>query len=144
MNATPSNASLTSGAARSGRTDWSRPWSGEVRGHGRVSECPAGRAVAVAEPAAAGLPLVAGSAKLKRMEAPLKRITVDPQVCQGQPCIRGLRIPVSVVLRYLADGKTSGEVVDEFPELEPEDVAECLRYAAWLASGRAIELPPAA
>lgn len=61
------------------------------------------------------------------METPVKRITVDPAVCQGQPCIRGLRIPVSVVLRYLADGKTASEIVDEFPELEPEDVADCLR-----------------
>ncbi len=78
------------------------------------------------------------------MEPPIKRITVEPTVCQGQPCVRGLRIPVSVVLKYLADGKTAAEIVDEFPELEPEDVSECLRYAAWLASGRAFELPPAA
>jgi uncharacterized protein (DUF433 family) len=78
------------------------------------------------------------------METPIKRITADPAVCQGQPCIRGLRIPVSLVLKYLADGKTAPEIIDEFPELEPQDVAECLRYAAWLASGRALELPPAA
>ena len=78
------------------------------------------------------------------METSIKRLTVDPTVCQGQPCIRGLRIPVSVVLKYLADGKTASEIIDEFPELEPEDVAESLRYAAWLASGRALELPPAA
>jgi uncharacterized protein (DUF433 family) len=78
------------------------------------------------------------------MDTPIKRITVDPAVCQGQPCVRNLRVPVSVVLKYLADGKGAAEIVDEFPELEPEDVAECLRYAAWLASGRALELPPAA
>jgi uncharacterized protein (DUF433 family) len=83
-------------------------------------------------------------ARIPVMETRLRRITVDPVVCQGQPCIRGLRIPVSVVLRYLADGKTAAEIVDEFPELEPEDVAECLRYAAWLASGRSVGLPPAA
>jgi uncharacterized protein (DUF433 family) len=51
---------------------------------------------------------------------------------------------VSLVLKYLADGKTATEIVDEFPELELEDIGECLRYAAWLASGRAFELPPAA
>jgi uncharacterized protein (DUF433 family) len=78
------------------------------------------------------------------METRFKRITVDAAICQGQPCVRGLRIPVSVVLRYLADGKTTAGIVDEFPEIEPEDIAECLRYAAWLASGRAVELPPAA
>ena len=78
------------------------------------------------------------------MEPAIKRITVDPRVCQGQPCVRGLRIPVSVVLKYLADGKSPAEIVDEFPELEVADVSDCLRYAAWLASGRAVELPPAA
>jgi uncharacterized protein (DUF433 family) len=76
--------------------------------------------------------------------APSTRITVDPQVCGGQPCVRGLRIPVAVVLKYLAAGKSPQDVIDEFPELEPEDIPECLRYAAWLASGRAIGVPPAA
>jgi uncharacterized protein (DUF433 family) len=78
------------------------------------------------------------------MATPLTRITVDPQVCGGQPCVRGLRIPVSLVLKYLAAGKTPADVVDEFPELELEDIGECLRYAAWLASGRALAIPPAA
>jgi uncharacterized protein (DUF433 family) len=58
--------------------------------------------------------------------------------------VRGLRIPVSLVLKYLAAGKTAADVVDEFPELELEDIGECLRYAAWLASGRAVAIPPAA
>ena len=78
------------------------------------------------------------------MNPPLTRITIDPQVCGGQPCLRGLRIPVAVVLTHLAAGKTPNDVVDELPELEVQDVAECLRYAAWLASGRALGLPPAA
>lgn len=78
------------------------------------------------------------------METSIKRITVEPTVCQGQPCVRGLRFPVSLILKYLADGKTASEIVDEFPELELADVGECLRYAAWLASGRMLELPPAA
>lgn len=78
------------------------------------------------------------------MAAPFPRITVDPQVCLGQPCVRGLRIPVSVVLAHLAGGKAASEILDEFPELDAEDLAECLRYAAWLASSRAVELPPAA
>jgi uncharacterized protein (DUF433 family) len=75
---------------------------------------------------------------------PLTRITIDPLVCGGQPCVRGLRMPVSVVLKHLAAGKSSTDILGEFPELEREDIAECLRYAAWLASGRAIALPPAA
>lgn len=58
--------------------------------------------------------------------------------------MRGLRIPVALVLKYLAAGKAPAEVVDEFPELELEDIGECLRYAAWLASGRAVAFPPAA
>jgi uncharacterized protein (DUF433 family) len=76
--------------------------------------------------------------------AALARITSNPGVCGGQPCVRGLRIPVTLVLKHLAAGRTPREVADEYPELELEDVHECLRYAAWLASGRQIELPPAA
>lgn len=57
--------------------------------------------------------------------------------------MRGLRIPVSVVLKHLAAGKTPEQVIDELPELEREDITECLRYAAWLASGRSVELPAA-
>lgn len=78
------------------------------------------------------------------MAAPFPRITVNPQVCLGQPCVRGLRIPVSVVLVHLAAGKSTEEILDEFPLLEAEDLPECLRYAAWLASSRAVEFPPAA
>jgi uncharacterized protein (DUF433 family) len=78
------------------------------------------------------------------MEARLVRITVDPLVCGGQPCIRGLRIPVSLILKHLAAGHTLEQIIDEFPELEVEDVREALRYASWLASGRTIEVPSAA
>jgi uncharacterized protein (DUF433 family) len=90
------------------------------------------------------LPRTGKRVSLNGRETSTKRITVEPTVCQGQPCVRGLRIPVSLVLKYLADGRTSAEIVDEFPELELEDIGECLRYAAWLASGRAFALPPAA
>jgi len=91
-----------------------------------------------------GLLLVVKSGIVDNMEPTIKRITIEPTICQGQPCVRGLRIPVSVVLRYLADGKSPAEIIDEFPELEVEDVNECLRYAAWLASGRVLEITPAA
>ncbi|HVW25749.1 MAG TPA: DUF433 domain-containing protein [Polyangiaceae bacterium] len=75
---------------------------------------------------------------------PTSRITVDPKVCTGQPCIRGLRIPVAIVLRHLAAGETAAQIVAAYPELEPEDVRACLQYAAWLATGRTLEVPPAA
>lgn len=90
--------------------------------------------------------LLAGSlsAGVWAVEARLAPITVDPQVCQGQACIRGLRIPVSLILKHLAAGRTPEEIVDDFPELEVEDVREALRYASWLASGRTIEVPSAA
>jgi uncharacterized protein (DUF433 family) len=81
---------------------------------------------------------------MERMPQALARITVDPKVCGGQPCVRGLRIPVALVLKHLAAGQTPQQIVEEYPELEPEDVLECLRYAAWLASGRTVELSPAA
>jgi uncharacterized protein (DUF433 family) len=78
------------------------------------------------------------------MEHGITRITADPRVMSGQPCVRGLRITVAQVLKYLAEGRTAEQIVEEFPELESGDIVECLRYAAWLASGRTITLPPAA
>jgi uncharacterized protein (DUF433 family) len=54
----------------------------------------------------------------------LARITVDPHVCGGQPCVRGLRIPVALVLRHLAAGQTPQQIAEEYPELTPDDVLE--------------------
>lgn len=59
-----------------------------------------------------------------------ERITVEPGKMDGQPCIRGLRIPVATVVTMVADGMTTDEIVAELPDLEAEDVAEALRYAA--------------
>ena len=78
------------------------------------------------------------------MDSGITRITANPMVCNGQPCVRGLRITVALVLKYLAAGRSTEQLVTEFPELEPADVADCLRYAAWLASRRTIDLPTAA
>ena len=66
----------------------------------------------------------------------LDRITIDPNICLGQPTIRGMRITVSVVLKMLASGHSAQEVVAAYPELEEEDVRQALHYAAWLASDR--------
>jgi uncharacterized protein (DUF433 family) len=59
-----------------------------------------------------------------------ERITAEPDKMGGQPCIRGLRIPVATVVAMVADGMTTEQIVAELPPLEPEDVAEALRYAA--------------
>jgi len=59
-----------------------------------------------------------------------ERITVDPEMMGGMPCIRGLRIPVATVVAMVADGLTVAEIIDELPDLTDEDVAEALRYAA--------------
>lgn len=58
------------------------------------------------------------------------RITVEQDKMGGQPCIRGLRIPVATVVAMLADGMTPEQIVAEHPDLELDDVAEALRYAA--------------
>jgi uncharacterized protein (DUF433 family) len=62
-----------------------------------------------------------------------KRITVDPKVCTGKPCIRGLRFPVSRLLGLLAAGETQESILKAYPYLESADIAEALSYAAWLA-----------
>jgi uncharacterized protein (DUF433 family) len=64
----------------------------------------------------------------------LDRITFNPKIMAGQACIRGMRIPVSLVLNLLAHQKPIEEILEEYPDLEPEDIQECLLYAAWLAS----------
>jgi uncharacterized protein (DUF433 family) len=66
-------------------------------------------------------------------QALLDRIHVDPAICHGKACIRGTRIPVSVVLANLADGMTTAEICAEYPSLRSEDVQAALAYAAELA-----------
>ncbi len=66
------------------------------------------------------------------------RITFDQQIMAGQACIRGMRIPVSLVLNLVANRMTVEEILHEYPDLESEDVQETLRYAAWLAQERMI------
>jgi uncharacterized protein (DUF433 family) len=58
------------------------------------------------------------------------RITIEPGKRSGKPCIRGLRITVSDVLEYLASGMTEQEILEDFPELESEDIRACLVFAA--------------
>ena len=63
----------------------------------------------------------------------MDRITVDPEQCGGRPCIRGMRIRVTDVLELFAAGLTAEQIVEELPDLEPEDLRAALRLAArWL------------
>ena len=64
----------------------------------------------------------------------LERITVNPQVMVGKPTIRGLRITVEQILKALAGGIKTEELIEEYPELEPEDIQAVLLYAAELVS----------
>ena len=60
------------------------------------------------------------------------RITVNPEVCMGQPTIRGMRITVAFVLKLLASGMTHEEILKAYPEIEKEDILQTIEYAAWL------------
>lgn len=62
--------------------------------------------------------------------SPLDRISLDPNVRFGKPCVRGTRITVGDILGYLASGMTEGELLADFPQLTPDDVRACLAYAA--------------
>lgn len=64
----------------------------------------------------------------------LDRITIDPNICLGQPTLRGMRITVAVVLKMLAGGRSVEDVLRAYPELEAEDVQQAMRYAAWVVS----------
>lgn len=68
-----------------------------------------------------------------------ERITVNPHVCTGKPCIRGLRFPVSRLLGLLASGETKESILKAYPFLETEDIDEALRYAAYLAEEETME-----
>ena len=63
----------------------------------------------------------------------LTRITRDPTVMGGKPCIRGMRVTVGTVVGLIAAGHTREEILREYPYLEAEDIAEALSYAAWRA-----------
>ncbi len=60
------------------------------------------------------------------------RITFDPQILSGRACIRGMRIPVSLVVNLVANGMSTPEILTEYPDLEKDDIREALQYAAAL------------
>jgi uncharacterized protein (DUF433 family) len=63
----------------------------------------------------------------------LERISINPGVCGGQPCIKGTRIHISVILDALAEGLTPDQILDHYPSLQPDDVRAAVAYAAELA-----------
>ncbi len=74
----------------------------------------------------------------------LKRISVDPAVCGGRPCIRGHRIWVSLVLDFLADGESVDQIVANYPGIEAADVLACIAYGAEMSRLREVPPRPAA
>jgi uncharacterized protein (DUF433 family) len=70
----------------------------------------------------------------------LTRITFNPEVMGGKPCIRGMRVTVGTIVGLIGAGKTIDEVLQEYPYLEQEDVLQALSYAAWRAEEREVPI----
>jgi uncharacterized protein (DUF433 family) len=62
---------------------------------------------------------------------PLKRITFDPEVMGGKPCIRGMRVTAGMIVGLIAAGRTKADILKLYPYIEAEDIDEALAYAAW-------------
>jgi uncharacterized protein (DUF433 family) len=71
----------------------------------------------------------------------LKRISINPNVCFGKPCIKGHRIWVSLILDMMTDGMTESEILEEYPQLSREDILACLAYGAEMTRERYVEIP---
>ncbi|NOZ67770.1 MAG: DUF433 domain-containing protein [Deferribacteres bacterium] len=68
-----------------------------------------------------------------------ERITFDPKIMAGKACIRGMRIPVSVIVNQIAHGATFDEILRDYPDLEREDIEQAIEYAAWLTKEEVLE-----
>ncbi|GET36942.1 DUF433 domain-containing protein [Microseira wollei] len=73
----------------------------------------------------------------------LDRITINPNVCLGQPTIRNMRITVSFVIKMLASTRSIQAILEAYPELEAEDIQQALEYAAWAVADRVYRIPTA-
>ena len=71
----------------------------------------------------------------------LQRISVDPNVCFGKPCIRGTRIWVSLILDFLSNGMTMEQILAEYPQLTEEDIRAAIAYGAEMSRERYVEIP---
>jgi uncharacterized protein (DUF433 family) len=74
------------------------------------------------------------------MTSLLERITIDPAICHGKPCIRGLRYPVELILELLSAAMTPEEILSDYPDLQREDILAALAFAARLSQVKRIEL----
>lgn len=70
----------------------------------------------------------------------LSRITVDPEISHGKPCVRGLRYPVETILEYLAGGDSVQDLLAEFPDLEREDIFACLEFSRRILAAKSVHL----
>jgi len=70
----------------------------------------------------------------------LDRITMDPEICHGKPCVRGMRWPVEVIIDMLGAGMSTEEILDDHPELERADVLACIQYAKSMLTGETIKI----
>ncbi|MBF0267584.1 MAG: DUF433 domain-containing protein [Alphaproteobacteria bacterium] len=75
------------------------------------------------------------------MNALLDRISIDPGVCGGKPCIKGTRIWVALILDFLADGMTEAQLLEEYPQLTRQDILAALAYGAEMSRERIMPLP---
>ncbi|MBI3272408.1 MAG: DUF433 domain-containing protein [Planctomycetes bacterium] len=73
------------------------------------------------------------------MDALLSRITMDPAVCHGKPCVRGLRYPVETLLELLGSGMTPDEILADYEDLEREDLLAALTFAARLSQSKRLD-----
>jgi uncharacterized protein (DUF433 family) len=69
----------------------------------------------------------------------LERITIDPDICHGKPCIRGLRYPVEMILELLSAGMSNEEILTDYDDLEPEDILAVLAFAARLSQVKRVQ-----
>lgn len=74
------------------------------------------------------------------MPTSYEQIIIDPEICGGEPCIKGTRIPVHVILSHLAAGESYEEVLKNFPRITREDILACLEYASYLATEKVLSL----
>ena len=73
----------------------------------------------------------------------LSRISIDPNICFGKPCIRGMRMPIASVLGYMSSGMAIKDILKSWPELEADDIYQALAYASWAMEESVLPLPGA-
>lgn len=78
---------------------------------------------------------------MKKKEELLRRVSINPNICHGRPCIKGTRIMVSIILDNLTAGVSREEILKSYPTLQPEDIDAALAYASEVVRERIIPIP---